>query len=95
MIKLRKCNTILELIEVRDEAVGHLVDLRKAMNSNSPWIPQVAQAVELQLVDIIEVCNDRIDLIRDRKILGGYREVVQEAFEFLYECTISEDEIPF
>lgn len=90
-----RTETKSELLSKREQAVIHLERLRETMQSNQQWLPAIAQAVQLELINFIELCNERLELIEDRQSPVKYEEVVQLAFDFLFACTIAEDEIPF
>ena len=84
-----------EILQVRQVAVSHLENTRATRDGRQPWLPQIAEAVELALVDVIEELNVRIEQIDQSSTPVQYRGTVQLAFEFLFEYTIKDEEVPW
>jgi len=79
----------------RNEAARHLKRTQQQRHEMEPFLPAISQAIEIQLVDMIEKLNGEIGQLEEVFTAGNVREYVQLAFAFLHKCAIEDDEIPF
>lgn len=83
------------MAEVRDQALNHLADLRRGRHSNAPWLPAIADSVEVELLKLVDDINDHIEQLDRVKEPQNLHVATQLAFAFLFEYALDEYEIPF
>lgn len=84
-----------DILEVRDLAEFHLREVQRVQGNEAPWIPAIADAVGVALLELLDECNERLELMDIDPITLPARPVVAMAFNFLIENTIDDDECPF
>lgn len=83
------------ILEVRDIAQHHIEEIKRVQGSVEPWIPAIADAVGVALLDVVEDCDERLGMMDAEQISVSSRYVVALAFNFLVENTAGVDEFLF
>lgn len=88
--------TYSELITKRSELRRQYYETAKQQVEAARFIPEVCRAVLAQLLLEIRTIQLQIEA-RDSMLGGGHisGEAVQLPFDFLFDCLIADDEIPF
>ncbi len=91
----KRHSILLKLRTQRDEAAEHLRRTQRQQREMETFLPAISQAVIMELSDFIERLNVRVEVQEEALIFTDHQNYIQEAFSFLHECVIDEQEIPF